>query len=145
MDIKEKIGNRIKELRNLKKISQLQLSNLANLDRTYITSVENGKRNVSIVNIEMKKTTKREGEIIQQLTGAQCFVTYCRKIGQAPAFWNQRDFLKGYQERFVSIRHTNTSINKRPTRAGPKDGVHDRPNRMLKISAPRRLFWRRLI
>ncbi len=52
MDIKEKIGNRIKELRNLKKISQLQLSNLANLDRTYITSVENGKRNVSIVNIE---------------------------------------------------------------------------------------------
>jgi len=52
MDIKGKIGNRIREVRNLKNISQMQLSNLADLDRTYITSVENGKRNISIVNIE---------------------------------------------------------------------------------------------
>lgn len=30
----------------------MELANLAGLDRTYITSVENGRRNVSIVNIE---------------------------------------------------------------------------------------------
>ncbi len=30
----------------------MELALLAELDRTYITSVENGKRNISIVNIE---------------------------------------------------------------------------------------------
>ncbi len=52
MDIRKKIGSRIKELRNKAKISQMELALLAELDRTYITSVENGKRNISIVNIE---------------------------------------------------------------------------------------------
>ena len=52
MDIKEKIGLRIKELRSKKKISQEHLALIAELDRTYITSVENGKRNISIQNIE---------------------------------------------------------------------------------------------
>jgi transcriptional regulator with XRE-family HTH domain len=52
MNIKVKIGLRIKKLREQKKISQLELSQIADLDRTYINSVENGRRNVSIVNIE---------------------------------------------------------------------------------------------
>ena len=52
MKIKKEIGNRIKELRNNAGISQMKLANLADLDRTYITSVENGKRNISIINIE---------------------------------------------------------------------------------------------
>lgn len=52
MNIKAKIGLRIKKLREIKDISQLELSDLADLDRTYINSVENGKRNISIVNIE---------------------------------------------------------------------------------------------
>jgi transcriptional regulator with XRE-family HTH domain len=52
MNIKVKIGLRIKKLRELKKISQLELSEIADLDRTYINSIENGRRNVSIVNIE---------------------------------------------------------------------------------------------
>lgn len=51
-DIKLLIGTRIKELRKERSISQENLALLADLDRTYITSVENGKRNVSIVNIE---------------------------------------------------------------------------------------------
>ena len=50
--IKTKIGQRIKELRAKAKISQEELASLAGLDRTYINSVENGKRNISIVNIE---------------------------------------------------------------------------------------------
>ena len=52
MDIKSKIGNRIKELRDEKKMSQKELSYSADLDRSYIASVENGQRNISIINIE---------------------------------------------------------------------------------------------
>lgn len=52
MDIKEKIGDRIKELRYKEGVSQEVFADMAHLDRTYINSVENGKRNISIVNIE---------------------------------------------------------------------------------------------
>jgi transcriptional regulator with XRE-family HTH domain len=50
--IKRKIGQRIKVLRAKAQISQEELASRADLDRTYINSVENGKRNISIVNIE---------------------------------------------------------------------------------------------
>jgi transcriptional regulator with XRE-family HTH domain len=52
MNIKNIIGARIKELRGDLKISQETLANLAEVDRTYMTSVENGKRNVSIETLE---------------------------------------------------------------------------------------------
>lgn len=46
--IQQKVGKRIKELRNQLGISQEELANRSELDRTYITSVENGHRNISI-------------------------------------------------------------------------------------------------
>ena len=52
MDVKLKIGQRIKKLREASSISQKDLSYAADLDRSYIASVENGQRNISIVNIE---------------------------------------------------------------------------------------------
>lgn len=52
MDAKQQIGQRIKELRTSKKISQEQLALRAEIDRTYMTSVENGHRNVSIMLID---------------------------------------------------------------------------------------------
>ena len=52
MDIKQKIGKRIKELRALKGFSQEELAARADIDRTYVNSVENGKRNIAIINIE---------------------------------------------------------------------------------------------
>jgi transcriptional regulator with XRE-family HTH domain len=52
MNIKQAVGKRVKELRNKIGISQEELADTAQLDRTYITSVECGKRNISIVNIE---------------------------------------------------------------------------------------------
>ena len=52
MDAKAKIGQRIKELREAATMSQKDLSFSADLDRSYIASVENGQRNISIVNIE---------------------------------------------------------------------------------------------
>jgi transcriptional regulator with XRE-family HTH domain len=52
VDIKLKIGRRIKELREQAKMAQKDLAYAADLDRSYIASIENGQRNVSIVNIE---------------------------------------------------------------------------------------------
>ena len=46
------VGNRIRELRKTLGISQEKLAEIAGIDRTYLASVENGKRNISIVNIE---------------------------------------------------------------------------------------------
>ena len=52
MNIKQALGKRIKTLRNELGFSQEELADRAGIDRTYITSVECGKRNISIVNIE---------------------------------------------------------------------------------------------
>ena len=52
MDVKLKIGKRVKELREHINMSQKDLAYEADLDRSYIASIENGQRNVSIVNIE---------------------------------------------------------------------------------------------
>lgn len=52
MDIKEKVGKRIKELRNEQELSQEALGLKADVDRTYVTDVENGRRNVSVEILE---------------------------------------------------------------------------------------------
>ena len=49
--IQQLIGNRIREVRKEKGYSQEELAARAELDRTYMTSVECGKRNISIVNL----------------------------------------------------------------------------------------------
>lgn len=49
MLISEKVGQRIRELRHAKGLSQEQLGLEVGLHRTYIVSVENGKRNISII------------------------------------------------------------------------------------------------
>jgi transcriptional regulator with XRE-family HTH domain len=48
MEIKNLIGKRILELRKDKGLSQEALANLAEVDRTYLTGVETGKRNISV-------------------------------------------------------------------------------------------------
>jgi transcriptional regulator with XRE-family HTH domain len=48
MDINIKIGDRIRELRKAKGLSQEALANIAEVDRTYMTKVETGKRNVTV-------------------------------------------------------------------------------------------------
>ena len=50
--IKEQVGKRIKELRLSKNMSQEEFADKCDLDRTYITSLERGKRNVSLINLE---------------------------------------------------------------------------------------------
>lgn len=52
MNIKQKYGKRLKELRLIGGLSQEAFSHECSLDRTYIASIESGKRNISIENIE---------------------------------------------------------------------------------------------
>ena len=47
-DTLSKIGNNIKALRISKGISQQELANLASIDRAFISTIENGKRNLSV-------------------------------------------------------------------------------------------------
>ena len=50
--ITEKVGRRIKDLRSNLGLSQEKLALKADLDRTYIAGVENGKRNLSLKSLE---------------------------------------------------------------------------------------------
>lgn len=50
--ITEKVGHRIRELRNEQGISQEKLALKAEIDRTYLAGVEQGKRNPSIKSLE---------------------------------------------------------------------------------------------
>lgn len=52
MDIKTKIGLRIKELRTEKNLTQEAVAWKAEVDRTFMNHVENGKRNVSVDTLE---------------------------------------------------------------------------------------------
>ncbi len=50
--VKERLGARIKELRQATGLSQEKFALSIGMDRTYYASVENGKRNISIINLE---------------------------------------------------------------------------------------------
>ena len=50
-DISVRFGNRVRELRNLREISQERLADCCGLDRTYVGGIERGERNPSLKNI----------------------------------------------------------------------------------------------
>lgn len=52
MDIRAKVGARIRELRKELDLTQESLAFKAEVDKTYLNEVENGKRNVSVINLE---------------------------------------------------------------------------------------------
>ena len=62
MNIHEKFGNRLKELRLKKGLSQEKLANLAEIDRTYLPGIEKGERNISL-NIVEKLARALEVEV----------------------------------------------------------------------------------
>lgn len=51
MDVKAEYGKKVRGIRKKGGVSQESLADLAGLDRTYISDIENGKRNVSIETI----------------------------------------------------------------------------------------------
>lgn len=107
-----------------------------------IITEQSGKLFIVFIELKAGRGGTKE-DIVRQLKGASCFVSYIRAIGQE--FWSQQKFLEinTCEYRFVSIR--NISINKKPTRTPPTSGRHDRPDKMLKISAPARLYFQELI
>ena len=48
MTINELFGIRVREQRIALNLSQEKLANIADIDRTYLPDIENGKRNVSL-------------------------------------------------------------------------------------------------
>lgn len=52
MEIQVKIGMRIKELRNEKNLTQEAVAWNAEVDRTFMNHVENGRRNISVKSLE---------------------------------------------------------------------------------------------
>ena len=52
MDLKGKIGQRIKGLREEKKLKQEELAWQSNIDRTYLNHVETGKRNITVASLQ---------------------------------------------------------------------------------------------
>lgn len=50
--ITDRFAQRIKELRHKKGMSQEKFALSINMDRSYYASVEKGRRNISIINIE---------------------------------------------------------------------------------------------
>ena len=52
MDLKTRIGLRIRELRQSKTLTQEAVAFKAEIDRTFMNHVENGKRNMSVGTLE---------------------------------------------------------------------------------------------
>lgn len=49
--IKKAIGQRIREIRVSRKVSQERLANMVGMGRTYMSELESGKRSISVVNL----------------------------------------------------------------------------------------------
>lgn len=61
-----RFGSRLRELRTALELSQEAFADKCGLDRTYISGIERGKRNVSLLNIET--LAKALGISISELT-----------------------------------------------------------------------------
>ncbi len=51
VELQKRFGERLRDLRRERGISQEELADRAGLDRTYVSGIERGKRNVGLVNI----------------------------------------------------------------------------------------------
>lgn len=106
----------------------------------FVIIVNTDKKKV-IFCIELKSGNPDSKEIIQQLKGAYCFTIYCREIGKI--FWEEPDFLKDYEYRFISI--TKILQIKKPE-INYDNIIIDKISRtMLKISSPKYLPFNQLI
>jgi transcriptional regulator with XRE-family HTH domain len=47
----EELGNQIRSLRKIKGLSQEKLAHMAEIDRSYMGSIERGERNISLLTI----------------------------------------------------------------------------------------------
>jgi hypothetical protein len=89
----------------------------------------------SILYIELKSGSCLHADVVNQLTGAKCFIRYCREI--VHQYWNNTNFMDGYSERFVSF--VNISAAQRPI-CKSSTPIHDSPSKYMKIKSPDRGF-----
>ena len=82
-----------------------------------------------IVHVEMKEGKGNTGEIVNQLKGSECFISYLRAI--VSRFWQQSKFLDQYENRFVTFREIRS--RKSPTRKSRPPVLHNVPGKMFKI------------
>jgi transcriptional regulator with XRE-family HTH domain len=52
MDVRGRVGRNVQRLRRERELTQEDLSHRANVHQTFLSGLENGKRNVSIVVLE---------------------------------------------------------------------------------------------
>lgn len=52
MDLKTRVGKRITQLRKAKELSQEKFSYEADMERTYLTHIENGRKNISLSTLD---------------------------------------------------------------------------------------------
>ena len=103
--------------------------------------IANTDRKKLIFCIELKSGNPGNKEIIRQLKGAYCFTIYCREIGKI--FWEEPDFLKDYEYRFISIK--NIFQNKKPGFEYDNIMIDKISRPMLKISSSNVLYFHQLI
>ena len=89
----------------------------------------------------MKKTNEQANIIIKQLKGAECVIDYCCKI--ASAFYGAKNFLSGYEPRFISFAHTGTGSSQR-TRLEQPQAKHNTPENMMKIGWPANIHFKHI-
>ncbi|MGE7271515.1 helix-turn-helix domain-containing protein [Brevibacillus panacihumi] len=90
MDIRLEFGQRCKELRARSGMSQEILAYRSGLDRSYISGVERGERNISIINIE---------KIASALMVSVEYMFSGERFSTTPAY-QQRDFAEPFLKRF---------------------------------------------
>ncbi len=56
MNVKKQFGNKLKKIRKSKSITQEKLSEMSNMDRSYISDVERGVKNISLEKINKLAT-----------------------------------------------------------------------------------------
>ena len=96
-------------------------------DFVIVSINENGKW---IICIETQRGDyKKPEEVVAQLKGAQCFISYCKCIGKS--FWKVEEFLDGYQYRFVSIANIEGRAKKQKILPLPGK-LHESPEEFLK-------------
>jgi len=78
----EEFGHRIRQLRNLEKLSQEELSFKTGFHRTYIGMIERGERNISLTNMAVfaKAFNLKLDELLEFENAKELFKKYKLKI-----------------------------------------------------------------
>ena len=96
-----------------------------------------------VICLETKGGNKTRSEVVAQLKGAKCFISYCKCIGKS--FWESEDFLNDYEYRFVSVVRLNDPRKRRTEPFYYAENLHDRPEVFLKISRIFSIHFSKLI